>query len=89
MTNRTNHMEFRMHQRAITEDMVNTILDLGDWNERGDRIILSRRALTPEIQKRREELKILENIQRRKGLSLVLDGETQITVYSNSKRMHS
>lgn len=89
MTNRTNHMECRMRQRAITEDMVNTILELGDWNERGDRIILPRRVLTPEIQKRRKELKILEIIQRRKGLSLVLDGETQITVYSNSKRMHS
>lgn len=89
MTNRTNHMDCRMRQRAITEDMVNTILELGDWNERGDRIILPRRVLTPEIQKRREELKILENIQRRKGLSLVLDGKTQITVYSNSKRMHS
>ena len=84
----TAHLQDRMRQRGISEAMIGAIFALGDWNARGDRLVLPERAITPLLQQKREELKMLERLARRGGASLVIDGETLITVYSNTKRTH-
>lgn len=85
----TAHLQNRMRQRGISEAMIGTILTFGDWNARGDRLVLPKRALTPLLQQKRKELKMLERLERRGGASLVIEGKTLITVYSNTKRTHS
>ncbi|VVM75199.1 hypothetical protein [Pseudomonas fluorescens] len=85
----TAHLQNRMRQRGISEAMIGAILTLGDWNARGDRLVLPERAIAPLLQQKREELKMLERLARRGGASLVIEGETLITVYSNTKRTHS
>ncbi|WP_146241902.1 hypothetical protein [Pseudomonas jessenii] len=85
----TAHLQNRMRQRGISEAMIGAILTLGDWNARGDRLVLPERAIAPLLQQKREELKMLEQLARRGGASLVIEGETLITVYSNTKRTHS
>ena len=85
----TAHLQNRKRQRGISEAMIGAILTLGDWNARGDRLVLPERAIAPLLQQKREELKMLEQLARRGGASLVIEGETLITVYSNTKRTHS
>lgn len=85
----TAHLQDRMRQRGISEAMIRAIITFGDWNSRGDRLVLPKRAITPLLQQKREELKMLERLARRGGASLVIEGETLITVYSNTKRTYS
>lgn len=84
---RTKHMGDRMRQRGISEKMVGAILELGEWA--GDRLTLSQKVLEPLLQRKREELKLLERLARRGGVSIVVDGDSLITVYPNTKRMRS
>lgn len=86
---RTKHMEDRMRQRGISDEMVGAILQLGEWNDRGDRLELPGKSIAPLLQQKRNELKVLERLARRGGASLVVDGDVLITVYPNSKRMQS
>ena len=85
----TKHIEDRMRQRGISNEMVGAILELGEWNNRGDRLELPEKAIGSLLQEKRNELKLLERLARRGGASLVLDGGTLITVYQNTKRMRS
>lgn len=85
----TKHAEDRMRQRGLSEDVVGTILELGEWNGRGNRLELPQKVLGSLLQQKRSELKLLERLARRGGASVVMAGETLITVYSNTKRMRS
>ena len=85
----TRNMEDRMRQRGISEEMVGTILEAGEWNARGDRLELPKRAIEPLLRQKRDELKMLERLARRGGASVVVDGDTLITVYPNTKRVRS
>jgi hypothetical protein len=85
----TKHMEDRMRQRNISERSVTAILELGEWNERGDRLELPRRALSPVVRKMREDLKVLERLERRGGGSIVLVGDKKITVFTHDRRIRS
>lgn len=85
----TRHMNDRMRQRGISSEMVGAIFKLGEWNARGDRLELPGKAIEPLIQQKRDELKVLERLARRGGASLVVDGDTLITVYPNTKRMRA
>lgn len=62
---RTKHMTERMRQRGIVDDVINLILDLGEWNERGDRIVLKRQACTEAMAETRKEIAELERHTRR------------------------
>lgn len=86
---RTAHMEDRMRQRGLSEEMVGAIFAFGEWNRRGDRIVLSERAIAPLLQQIRDEVKMLETLARRGGASLVVVNETLITVHTNTKRIRS
>ncbi|MNU05490.1 hypothetical protein D3C72_2503130 [compost metagenome] len=69
--------------------MVGAIFTLGEWNERGDRIVLSERAVAALLQQIRDEVKMLEKLARRGGASLVVVNEKLITVHTNTKRVRS
>lgn len=85
----TKHMEDRMRQRGISDEMVGAILEVGEWNARGDRLELPKKAIGSLLQQKRDELKMLERLARRGGASVVVDGDTLITVYPNTKRVQS
>jgi|UniRef100_UPI004047ED2B hypothetical protein len=85
----TRHMEDRMRQRGISDEMVGAILEVGEWNARGDRLELPKKAIGPLLQQKRDELKMLERLARRGGASVVVDGDTLITVYPKTKRVRS
>lgn len=53
---RTKHMTDRMRQRGIVDDVINLILDLGEWNERGDRIVLKEKACAKAEAEIRKEI---------------------------------
>lgn len=57
---RTGHMAERMRQRRITEDAVSVILELGEWNRRADRLVLSVQACALEETALRKEILALE-----------------------------
>lgn len=85
----TKHAEDRMRQRGFSKDVVGTILELGEWNGRGNRLELRQKVLGSLLQQKRNELKLLERLARRGGASVVMEGETLITVYPNTRRVRS
>ena len=63
---RTNHMNDRMRQRGITEAEIAVIQELGEWNERADRIVLSARRCALAESILRQEIR---NAERRAGIT--------------------
>lgn len=62
---RTKHMEDRMRQRGISDEEIGVILDLGEWNERADRIVLTAQICARAEKTLRDEIAALERqIQR-------------------------
>ena len=57
---RTAHMEHRMRQRGISEEEVSVILELGEWNARADRLVLSGQACAREERALRKEIAAFE-----------------------------
>lgn len=57
---RTAHMEHRMRQRGISEEEISVILELGEWNARADRLVLSGEACAREERALRKEIAALE-----------------------------
>ncbi len=57
---RTEHMEHRMCQRGISEEEISMILELGEWNARADRLVLSGDACAREERALRKEIAELE-----------------------------
>jgi len=57
---RTEHMEHRMCQRRISEEEISMILELGEWNARADRLVLSGDACAREERALRKEIAELE-----------------------------
>lgn len=87
----TKHIEQRMRQRHYTEPMIDAILGLGEWNERGDQLIVDGRQETDieqmivSIRRKCKELnkkKIeLERLRQKRKSTLVIKDKTLITVY--------
>lgn len=61
---RTGHMANRMRQRQIGDAEINLIFEFGDWNGRGDRLVLSAKICAKIEKSLREEIKNLEIITR-------------------------
>lgn len=57
---RTKHMEERMRQRSISEEEISVIFELGEWNARADRLVLSGDACAREERALRKEIEALE-----------------------------
>jgi hypothetical protein len=61
---RTSHMNDRMRQRGITDADIAVIQELGEWNERADRIVLTARGCALAESVLRQEIR---NAERRAG----------------------
>jgi hypothetical protein len=47
---RTKHMDLRVRQRGIGEDVIAMVERFGEFNARGDRIILTRKIIRKLLQ---------------------------------------
>ncbi|MCB1484150.1 MAG: hypothetical protein KDJ17_04575 [Hyphomicrobiaceae bacterium] len=63
---RTKHMEDRMRQRGMSDEEIGVILELGEWNERADRIVLTEQVCAREERTLRKEIAALERQAQRK-----------------------
>lgn len=92
MTHRTTqHMAQRMNQRNYTEPMINAILNLGQWNARGDKLIVDGRqendieqliiSIRRERKKLHKKMIALERLRQKKKSTLVIKNECLITIY--------
>ena len=87
----THQIQQRMAQRNFTPVMLDAILTLGEWNDRGDQLCINHKqyeALQEQItQARRAEkqihryIKHLERLKNKNKATLVLENNTLITVY--------
>lgn len=66
-TGRTNHMTERMRQRRIADEEVDVILELGEWNARADRLVLTAQACAREEEALRREIATLERQAQHAG----------------------
>ena len=57
---RTKHMAERMCQRRIADEAVDVILELGEWNARSDRLVLTAQTCAREEEALRREIAALE-----------------------------
>lgn len=87
----TKHMAQRMSQRHYTETMINAILGLGEWNERGDQLIVDGRQETDieqmiisirrECKKLNKKMNELKRLRQKRKSTLVIKDKNLITVY--------
>ncbi len=77
---KTKHIQRRMSQRGISQDMVDLVLRYGE--SEGDKIILSRRASARLMAAARTLAKILD----KGGLVVVTSGDAQLTTYNYQGR---
>lgn len=91
----TKHMAARMTQRNFTQSMVDAILDTGEWNDRGDQLVMDRRQsheidelITEKRRQKKEleqEVRELDRLRRKGRTTVVVCGESLITVYQNTR----
>lgn len=92
----TTHMQVRMVQRNFTPAMVDAILDTGDWNDRGDQLVMDQRQrqeldqlITEKRRKHKQLEKELRDLERLRGKGRVTVVTTEgqlITIYRNAKQ---
>lgn len=62
---RTEHMTDRMRQRRFVEAEIDVIMELGELNERADRLVLTARNCAREEAALRKEIERLEHQDRK------------------------
>ena len=75
----TAHADVRMNQRGITKNQLDLVLEHGEPD--GDKIVLTAKGARELIGVLRREMKRLEAVANKGGISVVIDGETVITTY--------
>lgn len=73
------HCNTRMNQRGIRKDLVELALDLGDVE--GDRYILNSKIIKAEISALQRKMRLLDEAQKKGGVTVVADGDTLITAF--------
>jgi hypothetical protein len=92
----TKHMKERMVQRNFSPTMVEAIIGMGNWNQRGDRFVFDARQeteITELMTQIRRQIKSLDRRfkelgrLRKKGRTTVVTKEERlVTVFQNTKR---
>jgi len=95
---KTKHIKDRMRQRRIDDVKIEVTMLYGEHQQAGDRIYLSpksadkaltelRNKLRTKLMSIKRQIKALEAIIRQGGITVVVEGDTLITVYfSKGKR---
>ena len=76
----TNHWIVRKNQRAISKRMIELTLENG--RDVGDEIILDRKQVNLEIEKRELEIRHLKKMRDKGGVVVVHKGRFLITTYN-------
>lgn len=84
--NTTHHLTVRQNQRGITSSMVAYVIENGIY--KNDKLILSRKDALKRLAEAREEVRLLMKIIDKKGLVLVVEGDTAITTYNLRPQIH-
>lgn len=79
---KTKHIQQRMSQRGISQEMVDLVLNYGE--SEGDKVILNSKASARLMRAARALAKILD----KGGLVVVTSGDSQLTTYNYQGRSH-
>ena len=75
----TTHADVRMNQRGITRNQLDLVLEHGE--PEGDKLVLSAKSARERMAALKQEMKRLEAVANKGGISVVMDGEAVITTY--------
>lgn len=78
---KTRHIQQRCSIRGIKQELLAIIKMFGVHNALGDRQILNRKAISNAISELNTIKKLLLEAQKKGGLVLVSEGDTDITIY--------
>ena len=76
---RTAHIDTRMNQRGITNDMIDLVMTFGEPD--GEKTVLTEKACRLTIDMLKKLQKKLEHASKKGGLTVVSSGDTLITAY--------
>lgn len=76
---KTKHMDVRMNQRGITKELINLALEYGE--PEGDKTILGRKQCHQLMLNLQREMKALQKVMSKGGITVVSVGEELITAY--------
>lgn len=76
---KTRHIQKRMSQRAIKEEMLETVMNYGV--KQGDKIVLNRKACDALLAELESLKKTVIKARERGGFVLVSDKQTLVTAY--------
>jgi hypothetical protein len=82
----TAHFQTRAQQRAMSTSMIDTILNLGRTNGKGDLVLLGKSDLEQAIRDKKNELRLLEKMRSRGGAGLAVEADTLITCFHRHKK---
>ena len=77
----TNHMQSRMNQRGISQDMVELAFQLGD-TDHDNRTVLGRKAALKRLLDLQRETRVLKKILDKGGIVVVAEKDALITTYN-------
>ena len=78
----TKHADVRMNQRGIRKGQVALVLEHGEPD--GDKVILTPKLARQISNALRQDIKMLEAIAKKGGVTAVVEGNTVITSYRTS-----
>lgn len=78
---RTRHMQVRMNQRAISQEIVDLVLSFGEPNHRGQ-FILNRQAAAELMERLNIMRHNVARVFNKGGVVVVQDGEKLVTTYN-------
>jgi len=76
---KTRHIQQRMSQRGIKDEMLELVGQFGSWN--GDKCILNKKACSAALQELDSMRKQLIHLKEKGGLVLVHENGSDITAY--------
>jgi hypothetical protein len=75
----TAHADARMNQRGIKKEHLSLVMEHGEHD--GDKLVLSAKAARERLCLLRQEVKSLEDVAKKGGIAIVVDGNHIITTY--------
>ncbi|PWQ93099.1 hypothetical protein [Leucothrix arctica] len=76
---KTRHIEKRMSQRGIQQEMLNIVKQFGV--DEGDKVTLNRKGLDCALLELKQLSIVMERMQKRGGIVLVASNDSEITTY--------
>lgn len=75
----TAHADARMNQRGINKKHLGLVLEHGEYD--GDKMVLSAKAARKRMATLKQEMKTLESVANKGGITVVINNNCLITTY--------